>query len=309
MNGKLLLVSTNRKSRERLSGAIREAAPSLAVDVAARATEAVERLAEGFDAAVCCVDSVDELTLVIRLRKRAPDLPIVALSSVARDGFETLARAQGADAVLRAGADVSGSAKAVVLAMSTARLARQNRARVSRSKELVEDIRRLVSYNRDLVGTALGLSAAEQDDFTTLLVEDDPLQKALLQRLFQRAKLPPFLRNVSTVTEAIDYLSGRGFGADRQANPFPSLIVSDLKLPGGSGLDLLRWVRSSPETRGLGFLMLSTSDRESDILAAYEAGADLYLVKSNTQSDVVDFVRGVYVRFMAEKTGARIDPR
>ena len=301
MESKVLLVSTDRESREVLPGALRSHAPSWVVEVASRAAEAVERLAGGFDAIVCCVDSVEELTLVLRLRKHDPELPLVVLSRVAQEGFETVAKARGADACVRKPSGLAQTAREVVLATTTVRLARQNRSLVARSRVLVDEMRLLFSRNRDLVATALGLAAAEQETFATLLVEDDDLQARLLVRLFAGAKLPPFLRCVATVPEAIDYLTGGGRFADRSAYPFPALIVSDLRLPGRSGLDLLRWVRANPQTRTLGFVMLTASEDERDIEAAFAEGADLYLVKSLSLEYAVEFVRGVYVRFLAAK--------
>lgn len=306
MQGKLLLVSTNRKSREILPDALRRELPEAAVDVASRAAEAVERVAgEAYDVVVCCADSADELGLLIRLKKRAPDLPVIVLSRVPDAGFETLARSKGAERVVRKVRGLEDTSRALAQAIRTGLLAGRMNREAARSKDLAREVRRLAVENRGLVSMALGLAAAEEAHFTTMLVEDDPLQMTYLVSLLARAKLPPFVRTVSTADEAVAYLSGKGRYADRVAYPMPALIVSDLHLPGSDGLSLLRWVRTTAATRHLGFVMLTSSERDSDIEAAFEGGADLYLVKSERLEDVVDVVRNVYLRYMAERTGAR----
>ncbi|HYE99351.1 MAG TPA: response regulator [Planctomycetota bacterium] len=306
MKGRLLLVSTNRKSRDVLPEAIRSRAPDLAVDVAARATEALERLSgAAYDAVVCCADTPDELALVIRLKKHAPDTRVVVLSRVPDAGFEPLARSMGAQTVVRKKEGLRETSQALLRAIEAARSAKTVRREAARSKELAQDVRRLARDNRALVGMALGLAASEEMEFTTLLVEDDPLQSLWLVRQLARAKLPPFVRSVTNVSDAWDYLTAQGRYVMRSLHPFPSLIISDLHLPGESGLDLLRRVRADPATRHLGFIMLTSSERDDDIESAFASGANFYVVKTDRMEDVVDIVRTVYLRYMAERTGAK----
>ena len=52
------------------------------------------------------------------------------------------------------------------------------------------------------------------------------------------------------------------------------LLVLDVNLPDGSGLDLLREVR---QTRAVPVIMLTANDLETDIVAGLELGADDYL--------------------------------
>lgn len=55
-------------------------------------------------------------------------------------------------------------------------------------------------------------------------------------------------------------------------------IVLDVGLPGASGLDVCRWLRTEAR-RSTPVLMLTARDLETDVLAGFEAGADDYLVK------------------------------
>ena len=60
----------------------------------------------------------------------------------------------------------------------------------------------------------------------------------------------------------------------------PQMVLLDLNLEVSSGLELLRRIRGSDDVGTLPVVIMSSSDRNSDIAAAYEAGANAYMVKS-----------------------------
>jgi two-component system phosphate regulon response regulator PhoB len=59
----------------------------------------------------------------------------------------------------------------------------------------------------------------------------------------------------------------------------PDVILLDLMLPGISGLEVCRRLKSQPATADIPVLMLSARDGESDVIAGLEIGADDYLTK------------------------------
>ncbi len=59
----------------------------------------------------------------------------------------------------------------------------------------------------------------------------------------------------------------------------PEFVFLDIHLPGMSGLELLRQLKSHPRTRAIPVIMLTTSERSEAISASYEAGACGYIVK------------------------------
>jgi DNA-binding NarL/FixJ family response regulator len=69
----------------------------------------------------------------------------------------------------------------------------------------------------------------------------------------------------------------------------PDVVVMDLRMPGGSGVDAVRELRR----RGLraGVLVLTTYDTDSDTVAAIEAGATGYLLKDAPTDDLISAVR------------------
>ena len=57
---------------------------------------------------------------------------------------------------------------------------------------------------------------------------------------------------------------GEGEFANREAYPFPELVMLDLKMPRLDGLEVLRWLKDHPEYRRMPKILLSGSaeDRE-----------------------------------------------
>ncbi|HYF49710.1 MAG TPA: response regulator transcription factor [Planctomycetota bacterium] len=57
------------------------------------------------------------------------------------------------------------------------------------------------------------------------------------------------------------------------------LVLLDLMLPGMDGLEVCRRLRSNPEMRKTGVLIITAKDDEVDVVTGLELGADDYLVK------------------------------
>jgi DNA-binding response OmpR family regulator len=59
----------------------------------------------------------------------------------------------------------------------------------------------------------------------------------------------------------------------------PLLVVLDAMMPVRNGFDVLREIKSDPETSAVSVIMLTARKLESDIVAALDLGATDYLVK------------------------------
>ena len=125
---------------------------------------------------------------------------------------------------------------------------------------------------------------------SVLLVEDNADDVLLMQRAWTRAGVKVPLELVTDGDEALYYLQGAGQYADRRTFPFPSLVLTDLHLPGTNGFEILRWIRRESEMRGLVVIVLSTSNRSSDIQRAYQLGASSYLVKPSSWHGLTELV-------------------
>jgi CheY-like chemotaxis protein len=307
--GNVLLVSTDRKSREVLPPAIQAEVPGLSIEALGRIGEVLARLTSmHFDAVVCCADTPEELAHVIRIKKTNPDLPIVLLSRVPEWGFAALAESFGASVVITKVGDLRQTAGSLALALKSRALAREQKRHLVRSQQVSQDIRQLSHDNRRLVEMALGLNAAQQVQFIILMVEGDLARAYSIMEAMNRRGLPPILRSVRSAEEAISYLAGHERYADRSRYPLPGLIVSNSALPGKSGLDLLRWVRSNPDSGNLGFIMLTPPHGDEDISRAYEDGANFHLAKTGAVNELVDVLGEIYTQSMNQKLGPNYFP-
>lgn len=124
-----------------------------------------------------------------------------------------------------------------------------------------------------------------------LLVDDDPNDRLLIERAFQKAGLKNALKTVPGGPEAIDYLRGLGKYSDRSRHPLPFLVLLDLKMPGVGGFEVLQWIRSQENLRRILVVVLTSSNLQADVDRAYELGANSYLVKPVEFDEMVSMVQ------------------
>ena len=72
----------------------------------------------------------------------------------------------------------------------------------------------------------------------------------------------------------------------------PAVTLIDLRLPKGSGVEVIRQLRT--EDPGARFIVLTTYDGDEDIYRALKAGAKAYLLKGMTTDDLVAAIRAVH---------------
>lgn len=90
-------------------------------------------------------------------------------------------------------------------------------------------------------------------------------------------------------------------GWDAVRSAWPDIVVLDLMLPDGHGLDLCRRIRE--EGRPVGIVMLTALADESDQVAGLELGADDYVAKPFRPRELVARVRAVLRRISGKGTG------
>jgi DNA-binding response OmpR family regulator len=133
-----------------------------------------------------------------------------------------------------------------------------------------------------------------------LHVEDDPNDALLFRHACSTAGVGFELQAVCDGDEAIAYLRGAEAFSDRKKHPVPHIILLDLKMPRLSGFDVLTWIRSETAFKKMPVIVLTSSNHETDIIRAYDLGANSYGVKPVGFDALVDVARkisGYWVQF------------
>lgn len=113
-----------------------------------------------------------------------------------------------------------------------------------------------------------------------LIVDDHPLVRAGFQLLAETRPEVELVAEADRAATAVD--------AARRHRP--DVVVMDLELPDGSGIDATRQIRSdNPRVR---VLVLTMHEDEDAVLAALRAGANGYILKGAHQDDIVRAILG-----------------
>jgi two-component system alkaline phosphatase synthesis response regulator PhoP len=76
----------------------------------------------------------------------------------------------------------------------------------------------------------------------------------------------------------------------------PELIVLDIMLPGKDGVEILKEIKSNPETRKIPVIMATAKGTEMDRIQGLDTGADDYLVKPFGVMEMVSRIKAVLRR-------------
>ena len=130
---------------------------------------------------------------------------------------------------------------------------------------------------------------------TILYVEDDEHDIFFLKRAFGTQAPDLRIHNVLNVADAMAYLNAEGPYADAARFPPADLVVSDVSIPGGSGFQLLAWIRGQPRFSRLPVILVTGSAQQKEIQNAVAAGANFCLEKSTDFNELLGKVRASLV--------------
>jgi len=117
-----------------------------------------------------------------------------------------------------------------------------------------------------------------------LLIEDDPNDVLLVRDTLEQVNLVNDIDVATTVEAARTYVKRR----------MPALIISDIHLPGDSGLDFLHWLREQPAPLGsVPVIMMSVSTDEVHHMRASALRALIFMTKPIKQEVLLDQLRGL----------------
>ncbi|MBI4612069.1 MAG: response regulator [Planctomycetes bacterium] len=109
-----------------------------------------------------------------------------------------------------------------------------------------------------------------------LIAEDNEDDIVLIREALSEVWDTDGLHVVRDGVEALAYL--RRKGRYRRARR-PGLVVLDLNMPGKDGFQVLKEMKEDPSLRHIPVIVLTTSDRETDIVRSYSQGACSFITK------------------------------
>jgi len=113
-----------------------------------------------------------------------------------------------------------------------------------------------------------------------LLIDDHALFRIGLLELLERRGI-----------EVIDAVGDSDVGLQLARDCAPDVVLMDLRMPGESGIDLVRKMQQLGIDRRVA--MLTTSTDERDVVDALQAGVNGYLLKDMEPDDLVAALRGI----------------
>jgi CheY-like chemotaxis protein len=106
------------------------------------------------------------------------------------------------------------------------------------------------------------------------MVDDEEIDRTLFQRLLTEAGVEHPCRQFSSGEHLIDAL----ISVLRGATP-PIACFLDVRMPGMTGFDVLRWIRCQRTLDDIAVVMLSSSEEPHDLSEALYYGAQCYVAK------------------------------
>ena len=132
-----------------------------------------------------------------------------------------------------------------------------------------------------------------RESFEVLLVEDNPGDVHLALEAFKTSPTPANVHVVGDGEAALRFLEERlevhSDGLD--------LVVLDLNLPRMTGHEVLARMREQKRSEGIPVVVLTSSDRESDIRESYGLRANCVVTKPVDGRDYMKLVRSIHRHF------------
>jgi len=120
-----------------------------------------------------------------------------------------------------------------------------------------------------------------------LLVEDSPDDAEMTMDVLREGRLRNRITHVEDGVDAMAFLRRQG---QYSSAPRPDLILLDLHMPRMNGLEVLAEVKNDPDLRRIPIVMMTASQEEKELIAAYDLHVNCYVTKP---VDVAQFIGAV----------------
>lgn len=126
------------------------------------------------------------------------------------------------------------------------------------------------------------------NEIDILLVDDNEDDIFLLREAMKDAKLLNVIHASKDGIDAMEYLNAQ---ADEDGAGLPGLILLDINMPRMNGFEVLEGIKSDPRLKHIPVVMLTTSDRDQDVLSSYTNGACSFVTKPVDFEKIQDVVK------------------
>lgn len=109
-----------------------------------------------------------------------------------------------------------------------------------------------------------------------VMIDDDPAWVEILEHKLEQLHISHEMTVFEEGQKAIDYLHEKVL---RTPEEIPELIILDIYLPGARGLEVLKLLKMDPDLKNIPVLIMSVSDKPTDILNSYKSGGAAFISK------------------------------
>ena len=124
-----------------------------------------------------------------------------------------------------------------------------------------------------------------------LIAEDDADDRFLLQTAFEEKGYSDKLEFVENGMELIAYLDNNH--KNNRNNHFPKFILLDLNMPKKDGREVLKELKQHTLYKKIPIVIFTTTKNENEIRRCYEMGANTYVVKPSSFSDLLNTIEQI----------------
>jgi CheY-like chemotaxis protein len=125
-------------------------------------------------------------------------------------------------------------------------------------------------------------------------IEDSFDDRLLFETACKMACVPMESDFAESSTQGIAYLRSLVERSHTQPVRWPDVVVLDIFMPAYSGLEVLKFIRASPELRTLPVIIFSGSINSELALEAYNLGANSFIIKPCAFEDTLKVVQALY---------------
>ena len=126
-----------------------------------------------------------------------------------------------------------------------------------------------------------------------LIVEDNRTERLLIKEAFQELGVKDAVHILDDGEDAIAFLKGKGEYSDRKKFKFPTLLVTDLRMPRVNGFELLSFIKRS-HLIIIPTIVLTASCDLADIKQAYLLGVNAFHKKPENREGFLQLLKNLH---------------